>query len=57
MHHRGAPSCFFLLLTDGQILMQFLSISFVGRLGIRDIAVPLRADVVNIISPPLAYIA
>lgn len=37
-----APSCSFLLLTDGLILMPFLSISFVGRLGKSDMAALLR---------------
>lgn len=42
VHHPGAPSWFFLLLTDGLILMPFLSISFAGRLGVSDMAVLLR---------------
>lgn len=42
VHHPGAPRCFFVLLTDGLILMPFLSISFAGRLGVSDMAVLLR---------------
>lgn len=42
VYHPGAPSCFFLLLADGLILMPFLSISFAGRLGVNGMAVLLR---------------
>lgn len=47
-----APSCSFLLLTDGLILMRFLSISFVGRLGESDMAALLRkVKAVHNVSP------
>lgn len=47
-----APSCSFLLLTDGLILMPFLSISFVGRLGESDMAALLRkVKAVHNVSP------
>lgn len=33
VHHPGAPSCFFLLLTDGLILKPFLSVYLLAGLG------------------------